>query len=165
MDPWADVRLRARQCHSAAYVRANGDRRATALVSAAIALRDLEVVPFIPGTRFGYGVQGCFERVGGLVSIATTLAPGVREIVIAHELGHYELHDEPLSQVTVTDLSTNGGSATSSVIRIEGYSALERHEMAADAFASEFLLPTDWLRTENVAAQSVLVLSLTAYPR
>jgi DNA helicase-2/ATP-dependent DNA helicase PcrA len=151
MDPWADVRLRARQCHSAAYVRANGDRRATALVSAAIALRDLEVVPFIPGTRFGYGVQGCFE--------------GVREIVIAHELGHYELHDEPLSQVTVTDLSTNGGSATSSVIRIEGYSALERHEMAADAFASEFLLPTDWLRTENVAAQSVLVLSLTAYPR
>jgi DNA helicase-2/ATP-dependent DNA helicase PcrA len=148
MDPWADVRLRARKCHGEAYVRANGDRRATALVSAAIALRNLEVVPFVPGTRFGHGVQGCFERVGGLVSIATTLAPGIREIVIAHEIGHYELHDEPLSQVSVTEVPASGTSMSGSVIRIEGYSALERHEIAANAFASEFLLPADWLRTE-----------------
>ena len=124
-----------------------GDRRATAIMAAAVAARDLEVVDFVPGTRFGHGVQGCLERVGGLVSVATTLRPGRREVVIAHEIGHFELHEEALAPVTTIDPQT-GRSAV--VIRIQGHSALERHELMADAFAADLLLPADWLRDEIV---------------
>ena len=93
MDPWAEARLRARACHAEAHAEAAGDRSAAALMAAAARLRDIEVVPFEPGTRFDHGILGVYERVGLLISVDASLAPGNRELVVAHELGHHELDD------------------------------------------------------------------------
>ncbi len=144
MDPWAEVRLRARACHAEALAEAGGDRSAAALVVAAARLRDIEVVPFEPGTRFDHGILGVYERVGLLISVDASLAPGKRELVVAHELGHHELDDDPVAEVTSIDAEPGA------VARIVGYSHRERREIAADAFATEFLCPADWLRGEVV---------------
>lgn len=144
MDPWADVRLRARACHAEALTEADGDRSAVAIVAAAARLRDIEVVPFEPGTRFDHGILGVYERVGPLISVDASLREGKREIVIAHEIGHHELGDDAVAEVTSVD-ATPGAAA-----RIVGYSHRERREMAADIFAGEFLCPADWLRGELV---------------
>ena len=149
MDPWAAVRLLARRCHEEALVVAGGDRSAAALVANAAELRDLEVGAS-PGTRFAHGIQGCFDRIGGLVSVASTLSARERDLVAAHEIGHYELHDDPVAEVTTTDPQGGGDPGGGGVIRLEAYSHRDRHEVAADAFAGEFLCPADWLRTEIV---------------
>lgn len=144
MDPWAEVRLRARACHAEALAAAGGDRSAAAIVAAAADLRDIEVVPFMPGTRFGPGILGVYERVGLLVSVDATLPAGKRELVIAHELGHHELHDDDAVEVTAVD------GAPGAAARVVGYSHRERRELAADHFANELLCPGDWLRAEIV---------------
>ena len=144
MDPWVEVRLRARACHAEALAEAGGDRSAAAIVAAAVHLRDIEVVPFEPGTRFDHGILGVYERVGPLISVDASLPPGRREIVVAHELGHHELGDDAVAEVTTID------AAPGSAARIVGYSHRERREMAADVFAGEFLCPADWLRDEIV---------------
>ena len=143
MDPWAEVRLRARACRAEAVAAAGGDPSAAAVVRAATAIRDIEVAPFAPGTRFEAGVLAVYERVGLILHVDATLPSGTREVVIAHEIGHHELHDDPVEHVTTIDADAHVGAA-----RIVGYSHRERREVAADAFAAELLCPADWLREE-----------------
>ena len=149
MDPMAGVRLRARECHADALARAGGDRSAVALTTAATEARDLVVAPFEPGTRFAAGVDGYYDRVGLLVGVSSALPPGLREFVIAHELGHHELHDDPIAEVALAD--PVAADAPGLVAPIGGYSPRERHEMTAEAFAAEFLCPSDRYRRTNVA--------------
>ena len=144
MDPWAEVRLRARACHADALTEAGGDRSAVAIVTTAARLRDIEIVPFEPGTRFDHGILGVYERVGPMISVDASLREGRREIVIAHEIGHHELGDDAVAEVTSVD------AAPGVAARIVGYTHRERREMAADVFAVEFLCPADWLRVELV---------------
>ena len=143
MDTFAEIRLRGREAHHEAF-RACASRAAPALVAAAARLRDIEIVAFAPGTRFEEGVLGMYERVGRLVSIDRTLPPGLRERVIAHEIGHHDLHRDLLEATSDDDLDHE------SSIRALGYSRRERREMEAEVFAVELLCPGDWLREEIV---------------
>ena len=52
MDAWIDIRRKARQCHAKALAETKGDRRATALIGKALKNDDLELSPFVAGTRF-----------------------------------------------------------------------------------------------------------------
>ena len=143
MDTFAEIRLRGREAHHEAF-SACASRAAPALVAAAARLRDIEIVAFAPGTRFEEGVLGMYERVGRLVSIDRTLPPGLRERVIAHEIGHHDLHRDPVEATSDGDLDPESG------IRALGYSRRERREMEAEVFAVELLCPGDWLREEIV---------------
>ena len=144
MDPFAEIRLRARACHAEALAAAGGDRSAVAIVAATARLRDIEVVPFEPGTRLDHGILGVYDRVGAVFSVDASLRAGKREIVVARGVGHHELGDDAVAEITSID-ATLGAAA-----RIVGHSHRERGEMAAEAFASELLCPTDWLRDELV---------------
>ena len=84
------MRLRARACRAEAAAAAGGDPSAAALVRAATAIRDIEVAPFAPGTRFEAGVLAVYERVGLILHVDATLTSGIREVVMAHEIGHHE---------------------------------------------------------------------------
>ena len=150
MDTWIDIRRKARQCHEQALSKANGDRRAGALVAAALELDDLEVRLFEPGTTFGHGVFGVLERSYGLVNVAKFQAPADEAVVIAHEIGHFHLHQDPTIEVTVRTCGLGGDPVDSGGGKVEGYSPRERKEVQADVFASEFLCPSQWLREEYV---------------
>jgi superfamily I DNA/RNA helicase len=152
MDAWRDIRLKARNCHTTALATAEGDRRGRALVNAALKNGDWELRYCQPGEVFGVGVRGSFERADGLVYVVTDQNPQDEVVVIAHEIGHSELHHDPSNQVQNIQAQLGGDLIDSGAGVVEGYSPRERKEVQADIFAGEFLCPADWLRAELVEA-------------
>jgi superfamily I DNA/RNA helicase len=151
MDAWSDIRLAARDCHAAAFAKTNGDLSARNLVDAMVALNDLEIVEFDPGTRGGENVLGFFERGPGIVHIARGQTKEHEVVVIAHELGHFRLHTDPESNVTDVSMCLSGEAVESGGARVDGYSSRERKEVQADVFAGEFLCPSDRLKDRLLA--------------
>ena len=98
MDPWIDIRRKARECHKAALADSGGDRRARALVDAALKIDDLEIRYYEPGSIVSPGVLGFLDRSSLLVNIATKQAPCDEVVVIAHEIGHFRLHQDPTTE-------------------------------------------------------------------
>jgi DNA helicase-2/ATP-dependent DNA helicase PcrA len=147
---WAEIRRRARACHVQAIAESKGDRRAAECVRAALNKADLQIQPFEPGTSFGEGVLGVLERADGLVHVASTLSPESQAQVLAHELGHFHLHLDPRSEITLANPGLAGDPIATGVAKVEGYSQRERKEVQADVFAGEFLCPSDWTREEIV---------------
>jgi superfamily I DNA/RNA helicase len=151
MDAWIDIRRKARECHEAAFAAAKGDRRARALADAALALDDLEIRYYEPGSIVNEGVFGFLDRASLLVNIARHQDPPDEVVVIGHEIGHFKLHQDPTSEVTVRSSVLGGDISETGAGRVEGYSPRERKEIQADVFAGEFFCPSDWLREEFVA--------------
>ncbi len=86
-----------------------------------------------------------------LAGVAAFLSdPKDEVVVIAHEIGHSELHHDPRNEVRNVQAQLGGDSIDSGAGVVEGYSPRERKELQADIFAGEFLCPADWLRTEIV---------------
>jgi len=150
MGTWIDIRRKARECHGEALSRANGDRRASSLIAAALSIDDLEVEHYEPGSIVDKSVLGFLERASRLINIAANQDPKDEAIVTAHEIGHYKLHHDPRNEVTVTSHILGGDPIESGAGRVEGYSSRERKEIQADVFAGEFLYPSDWLKQEYV---------------
>ena len=142
MDAWVEIRRKARACHEEALANAKGDRRATSLIKAALANDDLEV-RYID---FGSGILGSLDRSARLVNIAKHQEPADESVVIAHEIGHFRLHRDPHSEVTLRPHGLGGDPIDSGAGKVEGYSPRERKEVQADIFAGEFLCPSAWLR-------------------
>ncbi len=150
MDTWIDIRRKAREFHGEALSRANGDRRASSLIAAALLIDDLEVEHYEPGSIVDKSVLGFLERASRLINIALHQDAKEEVVVTAHEIGHYKLHHDPRNEVTVTSHALGGDPIESGAARVEGYSSRERKEIQADVFAGEFLCPSDWIRQEYV---------------
>ena len=150
MDAWIDIRRKARACHNAALARSDGDRRARSLVDASLNLDDLEIRYYEPGSIVNTGVFGFLDRPSKLVNIAKHQSAYDEVVVIAHEIGHFKLHQDPTSEVTVRSTALGGDVIDSGAGRVEGYSPRERKEIQADVFAGEFFCPADWLRDEFI---------------
>lgn len=148
MDAWVDIRRKAQACHDAALVAAKGDRRARPLVEAALGLDDLEIRYYDPGTVVNEGVLGFLDRPSLLVNVASHQAPHDEVVVIGHEIGHFKLHQDPASEVTIRSSTLGGDVVDSGAGKVEGYSSRERKEVQADVFAGEFFCPSHWLRQE-----------------
>jgi superfamily I DNA/RNA helicase len=152
MDSWADVRLLARRIHREALERSGGDRTSTALIEAALRRDDLELRHFEGGELADESVLGFLERDSQLVNVRRGQTPSDEAAVIAHEIGHFHLHLDPRSEVTVVAEALGGDPIETGSGRVEGYSSRERKEVQADIFAGEFLCPSDWLREQLVGA-------------
>lgn len=150
MDTWTDIRRKARACHEVALKASRGDRRASAIIAAALQNDDLELRRFETGTVFSDGVVGSLDRNSSLVNVAINPDSRVEHVVIAHEIGHYHLHRDPMNEVTVQPIGLGGDPIESGAGKVEGYSPRERKEVQADVFAGELLCPTDWLRHEYI---------------
>jgi len=96
MDAWIDVRRKARACYQAAVAKSGGDRRAKAIIKAALEQDDLEVRTYQPGTQFGLDVLGSFDRSSKLVNVAKQADHRDELVVIAHEIGHFKMHRDPV---------------------------------------------------------------------
>lgn len=150
MDAWIDIRRKARDLHQRALQKAGGDRRGGNIIAAAMSLRDLQLEYYEPGSIVGKEVFGFLERASRLIHIASNQEPAEELVVVAHEIGHFELHTDPRSEVTIRSAGLGGDPVDSGAGRVEGYSPRERKEVQADVFAGEFLCPSDWLRAEYV---------------
>ncbi len=150
MDPWRDIRLKARRRHAEASAVATA-RTAEALVKAALKVARLQVSRFAPGTRYAVGVLGALDREDGFVRLASNLDAHQRVIVSAHEIGHFYLHDETAFLVRSTDSGFGGRPVETGADRVVAYSPRQRMEVQADIFAQEFLLPSELLHEMLVA--------------
>ncbi len=148
MDAWSDIRLKARDCHRRALLESKGNRKAEAIVAAALKLEDLELERYEPGTIVGEGVHGFLDRASMMVYVARGQSAEDEALIIAHEMGHFKLHHDGRSEVTTIAVGLSGDPIDSGAGRVEGYSSRERKETQADIFAGEFLCPSDWLREE-----------------
>jgi DNA helicase-2/ATP-dependent DNA helicase PcrA len=144
MDTWADIRRKARACHHKALATAKGDRRAESIIAAALKNDNLEPRPY----DFPQGILGSLDRSSRLVNVAKNLDAVDERVVIAHEIGHFQLHHDPHNEVTARPHGLGGDPVDSGAGRVEGYSPRERKEIQADIFAGELLCPSDWLREE-----------------
>jgi DNA helicase-2/ATP-dependent DNA helicase PcrA len=150
MDSWIDIRRKALQFHAEAVSRAGGDRSAKSLIAAALAIDDLQVEYYKPGTIVNEGVLGFLERASRLINVASNQDPKDEAVVTAHEIGHFKLHQDPRNEVTAATHLLGGDPVESGAARVEGYSPRERKEVQADVFAGEFLCPSDWLREQYI---------------
>lgn len=78
---------------------------------------------------------GYCDRLAQTIGVAARLPTGVRRFTIAHELGHWLLHD---STVAFREMAINGHES-----RHQGRSPVERE---ADLFAAEILMPEKQIR-------------------
>ena len=124
----------------------NGDRSARALVNAALKLDDLEVKTYEPGSIVSEGVLGVPDPESRLVNIAKHQKAQDEVVVVAHEIGHFRLHHDPTSEVTVKTAVLAGDIIDSAAGKVEGYSPRERKELQADVFAGEFFCPAPYVR-------------------
>ncbi len=90
-------------------------------------------------------VAGLLHRRGRLISVSHRLPADERRAVIAHELGHFHLHPDPLLQLTRLNFTVADRG-------VQGYSEDELKEVQADVFAAEFLCPTQELREALVTS-------------
>jgi superfamily I DNA/RNA helicase len=150
MDAWRDIRLKARACHAAPLADTGGDRRAGPLVAAALALDDLQLDRYEPGTKAGEGVYGFLDRPSLIVNVVSGQTPEDEAVVIAHEIGHFKLHLDPRQEITVISPGLGGDAIDTGSAQVHGYSPRERKEVQADVFAGELLCPSDWLRDELI---------------
>ncbi len=153
MDAWNQIRLVARRCHAEALVESGGNADGCALNEAVIRLNDLELRHFPPSVKVSDGVLGFLDRPAQIVNIADGLSDDEEAVVIAHEVGHFFLHKDPLNEVNQIDPGLGGDTVDSGAGVVHGYSPREQKEVQADVFAGEFLCPSDWLKTELLAGQ------------
>ena len=148
MRRWAAIAASAAAHRSAARRPDIGDD-APALVDASIAAADIRVGTFSRGELFGAGVDGCAIPGTRQFLVGDWLPPDERAVVLAHELGHFHLHPDDLLQTVVTK-----GSSPRPTGGARGYSPQELKEQQADAFAHEFVCPSNRLRAALAAGRS-----------
>ncbi|MDA4848781.1 ATP-dependent helicase [Hoeflea poritis] len=146
MDAWVDIRRKARACHVKALAKTGGDRHAEKIIAAALKADNLEV----ESRDFEQGVLGSLNRAFRLVRVRNGLDRQEKCMVIAHEIGHFHLHQDPQNEVTTRPHGLGGDPVESGAGKVEGYSPHERKEVQADIFAGELLCPADWLREEFI---------------
>ena len=131
MDSWVDVRRKARKCHDDALVTSKGDRRAQGLIDAALMNDKLE----IRRCDFPKGVLGSMDRSARLVNVANGLDAADELVVIAHEIGHFQLHCDPHVEISARASGLGGDPFETGAGKVEGYSPREQKEVQADSFA------------------------------
>jgi DNA helicase-2/ATP-dependent DNA helicase PcrA len=121
MDTWINIRRKALTCHEAALKKCKGQRSAKALVDAALKNDDLEVFHYEPGTMAGENVLGFLDRQARIVHVAKHQTPEDELVVVAHEIGHFNLHQDRTNEVTALSTGLGGESVDSGAGKVEGY--------------------------------------------
>lgn len=145
------------------------DRLAPAAVLEAITQSlDIEVVCLDPGDVALKGAQALFDEQSGTICCSDTATEVERALLVAHELGHAQLHAESsICLGSDIDPSRSIEPAPVGLQRVEDYGARERRELQANVFARELLLPRHIARTLYIdeAMSASDIISRTALPK
>ena len=142
MDSFEPIRLAGSRLH-AGLVRAGCDPLdPKGLVDAALAHLDLQLVYLPPQDPALKSARALFDEQSGTICCAADAQVGDRVLLVAHELGHAELHaGSRMCQAGDVDPSRSTEAAPVGLQRVEDYGARERRELQANVFAREFVMP------------------------
>jgi len=170
MDGFEPIRQAAARLHGELVAGGADPLDPLALVAAAVAHRGLELVWLSPGDPALKNAHALFDEQSGTICCESTGGTSDRALLVAHEIGHVEIHAGSLS-CTVNDIDPSRSTETAPVglQRVEDYGARERRELQANVFAREFLLPrafasrlhiSDGLGASEIAERMKLPLAL-----
>ncbi len=119
----------------------------TALIKAAVAHLDLELVYLAPGDPALKNARAVFDEQSGTICCETSGDVIDRTLLVAHELGHAHVHaGSTACTKDDIDLSRSTEVVPVGLQRAEDYGMRERRELQANVFAREFLLPRSFAR-------------------
>lgn len=157
MDGFEPVREAAQRLHDVVIASGANPLEPIALITAAVEILDLELVWLSAGNPALKGARAIFDEQSGTICCEETGNSATNALLVAHELGHVEVHAGSTTCATVDiDPSRTSEAAPVGLQRVEDYGAHERRELQANVFAREFLLPrvraADLHRQENLSA-------------
>ena len=147
MDAFEPIRSKAAALHKELLSEGNDPSEPLALVEAAVGRRDLDLVWLAQGDPALKGAQALYDNQSGTICCEDGGDSANRALLVAHELGHSELHAGSASCAgSDIDPSRSTEAAPVGLQRVEDYGARERRELQANVFARELLLPRAFVR-------------------
>jgi DNA helicase II / ATP-dependent DNA helicase PcrA len=135
MDQFAVIRHQARALRTSANL--SDSSKAIETAQAAASHRGLSIRRLAPDHPELEGGHGVLDRQYNQILVRNNLPDSELAEVIAHELGHFEVHDGPERGYYPRSSETVGDPNQ----RIETYGVKERREAQANSFARELILP------------------------
>lgn len=160
MDPFEPIRSRAAELHDELLSAGQDPFDPLALVQAAMERRDLDLVWLPKGDPALKGARALYDDQGGTICCEDEGDPVTRALLVAHELGHAELHAGSATCAgSDIDPSRSTEAAPVGLQRVEDYGARERRELQANVYARELLLPRAFARElhleQNLTATTI----------
>ena len=142
MEPFGPIRAAACRLHDKLLAAGADPLHPAEMVEAAALHLELELIPLAPGDTLLKGARALFDEQCGAVCYEMVGSASERALLIAHEIGHAEVHVTSAScRAADIDPSRSVEVAPVGLQRVEDYGARERRELQANVFAREFLLP------------------------
>ena len=160
MDPFESIRSKAAALHEELLSDGKDPFDSLALVEAAVGRCDLDLVWLPQGDSALKGAQALYDDQSGTICCEDEENPTNRALLVAHELGHSELHAGSVTCAgSEIDPSRSTESAPVGLQRVEDYGARERRELQANVYARELLLPRVFVRElhleQNLTASEI----------
>ena len=147
MDPFEPIRSKAAALHEVLLSEGKDAFDPLALVQAAVGRFDLDLVWLPQGDPALKGARALYDDQGGTICCEEKGDPATQAILVAHELGHSELHAGSVTCAgSDIDPSRSTEAAPVGLQRVEDYGARERRELQANVYARELLLPRAFVR-------------------
>jgi superfamily I DNA/RNA helicase/CRISPR/Cas system-associated exonuclease Cas4 (RecB family) len=151
MDRIEVARQIASDLHAQAVARGANPLNLYAFVVAEALRREIDVEQTSPGATVLDGGRAAFIPKDALILHENGGTPFEQAFLVAHELGHVELGDDPDAEfVQNIDPARSSEPSPVGIDRVVDYSPRQRREVQMDLFAREFLLPRNVVRKLHV---------------
>ncbi|MGO7731577.1 ATP-dependent helicase [Rhizobium leguminosarum] len=152
MDQFEPIRIKAATLHGELLADGQDPFDLLALVQAAVAHRELDLVWLPRGDPALKGARALFDDQGGTICCEDEGDATTRALLVAHELGHSELHAGSATCArSDVDPSRSTEAAPVGLQRVEDYGARERRELQANVYARELVLPRPFVHDLHVS--------------
>lgn len=151
MDPFGPIRSKAAALHKELLEQGTDPLDPFALVQVAVTRRDLELVWLPQNDPALKGARALYDDQSGIICCEEEGDPANCALLVAHELGHSELHAGSVTCAeSDIDPSRSTEAAPVGLQRVEDYGARERRELQANVYGRELLLPRSFARKLHV---------------
>lgn len=152
MDHIEAIRTRAAALHDELVREGKDPFAPMELVLAAMAHRGLQLYCLPRGDPALKGGRALFDEQARIICCEQEADPVSAPLLVAHELGHSELHaGSAACEERDIDPSRSTQAAPVGLQRVDDYGARERREVQANVYARELLLPRAFVREQHVA--------------
>ncbi len=147
MDPFEPIRSKAVALHEELHSEGKGPLDPLALVEAAARHCDLDLVWLSQGDPALQGARALYDDQGGTICCEEGGGTATRALLVAHELGHSELHAGPAICAS-SDINPSRSTETApfGLQRVEDYAARAWRELQANVYVRELLFPRAFAR-------------------
>jgi DNA helicase-2/ATP-dependent DNA helicase PcrA len=161
LDLFEPVRNTAAELHEKLVAAGCNPDRPFALIDAAVALFELDLIWLEPNSPALKGARALFDDQTGTICASNAGTSAERAQLIAHEIGHVAVHASSTScSEHDVDPSRSTEAAPVGLQRVEDYGVRERRELQANVFAREFLLPRS--RARNLYLDGTTAVTIAA---